>query len=120
MGPRLDAGLKLRQYDSNGQYADWVSHPNNVKDFFRTGVSMNHTVSVQSKSDKASTRASLSFRDTQGTVPNTDQKKYTGQVNTNMQLNKYISFDLSANYTRTESDNLLGQGYGSNNPINTE
>lgn len=118
-GPRLDAGLKLRQYDSNGQYADWVSHPNNVKDFFRTGVSMNHTVSVQSKSDKASTRASLSFRDTQGTVPNTDQKKYTGQVNTNMQLNKYISFDLSANYTRTESDNLLGQGYGSNNPINT-
>lgn len=118
-GPRLDAGLKLRQYDSNGEYADWVSQPNNVKDFFRTGVTMNHTVSVQAKTDKATTRASLSYRDMQGTVPNNDQKKYSGQFNTNMKLNKYVSFDLSANYTRTQSDNLPGQGYGSNNPINS-
>lgn len=118
-GPRLDAGLKLRQYDSNGEYADWVSQPNNVKDFFRTGVTMNHTVSIQAKTEKATTRASLSYRDMQGTVPNNDQKKYSGQFNTNMKLNKYVSFDLSANYTRTQSDNLPGQGYGSNNPINS-
>lgn len=118
-GPRLDAGLKISQYDSNGEYVDWVSRPNNIKDFFQTGLTMNHTVSVQAKGEKMTTRASLSYRDFKGTVPNTDQKRYTGQVNTNMELNKYISFDLSANYTRTESDNLLGQGYGSNNPINS-
>lgn len=118
-GPRLDAGLKISQYDSNGEYVDWVSRPNNVKDFFQTGVSMNHVVSVQAKGEKMTTRASLSFRDQKGTVPNTDQKKYSGQLNTNMKLNKYVSFDLSANYTRTESDNLIGQGYGGNNPINS-
>lgn len=118
-GPRLDAGLKISQYDSNGEYVDWVSRPNNVKDFFQTGVSMNHVVSVQAKGEKMTTRASLSFRDQKGTVPNTDQKKYSGQLNTNMQLNKYVSFDLSASYTRTESDNLIGQGYAGNNPINS-
>ncbi len=123
-GPRLDAGLKLRQYDSpvgaDGELiaTDWISRKNNIKDFFRTGYSMNHTVSVLSQSDKSSTRASLSFRDQAGTVPNTDQKRYSGQVNTNVELNKYVSFDLSANYTRTESDNIPGQGYGGNNPIN--
>ena len=74
-GPRLDAGLNLVQYDSNGQKAPWISRPNNVKDFFQTGYSMNHTISLAANSDKASTRASLSFRDQKGTVPNTDQKR---------------------------------------------
>lgn len=122
-GPRLDAGLKLPQYDSPivggvRQATDWISRPNNVRDFFQMGYSMNHTVSVLSEGDKSSTRASLSFRDQAGTVPNTDQKHYSGQVNTEMRLNEQVRFDLSANYTRTESDNLLGQGYGGNNPIN--
>lgn len=117
-GPRLDAGLKISQYDSNGEYVDWVSRPNNVRDFFQTGVSMNHMISVQAKGEKVTTRASLSFRDQVGTVPNTDQKKYSGQLNTEMKLNKYITYNMSASYTRTQSDNLITQGYG-NNPINS-
>lgn len=72
-----------------------------------------------SQTEKSSTRASLSYRGQKGSVPNTDQKHYSGQLNTNMTLNKYIKFDLSASYTRTESDNLVGQGYGGNNPINS-
>ena len=87
-GPRLDAGLKISQFDSNGEYVDWVSRPNNVKDFFQTGLTMNHVVSIQAKGEKATTRASLSYRDQKGTIPNTDQKKYSGQVNTEMKLNK--------------------------------
>lgn len=123
-GPRLDIGLKLPQYDSpvvNGvkQATDWISRPNNVKDFFQTGYSQNHTISVQSQSAKSNTRASLSYRNQTGTVPNTDQRRYSGQFNTDMKLNDYVSINMSANYTRTESDNLLGQGYGSNNPINS-
>lgn len=117
-GPRLDAGLKISQYDSNGEYVDWVSRPNNVRDFFQTGLSMNHMVSVQGKGEKTMTRASLSYRDQIGTVPNTDQKRYSGQINTDMKLNDYISYSMIASYTRTQSDNLITQGYG-NNPINS-
>ena len=117
-GPRMDAGLKISQYDSNGQYVDWVSHPNNAKDFFQTGFTMNHTISVMSKSEKSTTRASLSYRDQTGTVPNTDQSRYSGQLNTTMKLNKYISYEMAGSYTRTKSDNLITQGYG-NNPINS-
>ena len=123
-GPRLDAGLKLPQYDSpvvNGvrQATDWVSRPNNVKEFFQTGHSTSHTISIQSHSANADTRASISYRDQTGTVPNTDEKHYSGLINTEMTLNEYVKFDISANYTRTESDNLIGQGYASNNPINS-
>ena len=123
-GPRLDIGLKIPQYDSpviDGvrQATDWVSHPDNVKSFFRTGETMNHLISLQSNSEDAITRASISYRNQTGTVPNTDQRRYSGLISTNMTLNDYIKFDVSANYTRTESDNLVGQGYGSNNPINS-
>ena len=118
-GPRLDAGLNLVQFDSNGEAVPWVSNPNNVKDFFQTGVSQNHTISVSANSEKANTRASLSYRDQVGTVPNTDQKRYSASLNTSITLNKYIKYDLSTSYTRTQSDNLVGQGYGGNNPINS-
>lgn len=118
-GPRLDVGLNLVQYDSNGEKAPWVSRPNNVKDFFQTGVSQNHTISVAANSEKASTRASLSYRGQTGTVPNTDQKRYSASLNTSIKLNKYFTYDLSTSYTRTQSDNLVGQGYGGNNPINS-
>lgn len=122
-GPRLDAGLKLPQFDSpveNGvrQATDWVSHKNNVRDFFQTGYSMNHNLSVLAQTEKSSTRASLSFRDQAGTVPNTDQKRYGIQLNNNTAVSEKVSFDVSTNYTRTESDNILSQGYDGNNPMN--
>ena len=118
-GPKLDAGLNLVQFDSNGQKAPWVSHPDNVKSFFQTGITQNHMVSLQSRTDKATTRVSLSYRNQTGTVPNTDQSRYSAQFNTTMTLNRFFSFDFAGNYTRTESDNLVNQGYRGNNPLNS-
>ena len=117
-GPRLDVGLNLTQFDSDGVATPWVSHPNNVRDFFRTGITQNHVISIEAKSEKAMTRASISYRDQKGTVPNTEQKKYSAQLNTHLELNKYIAYESALNYTRTESPNLISQGYG-NNPINS-
>ncbi len=122
-GPRLDAGLKLAQFDSpiiNGvrQQTDWISHPDNVKDFFTTGYSMNHSVSLLARSDRSSTRVGLSYRDQAGTLPNTDQRRYGIQLNNAFTISDKVSYDISVNYTRTESDNLPNQGYGGNNPMN--
>lgn len=119
-GPRLDVGLILPQVSSpitNGvrQPTPWISHPNNIKDFVQTGYSMNHNISLTSQTDKATTRASLAYRDQTGTIPNTDQKRYSAQLNTKLTLNKYIDYDLSLNYTRTESDNLVQGGYNAGN-----
>ena len=36
-GPRLDMGLMIPQFFSEGQAVPWESHPNNVEDFFETG-----------------------------------------------------------------------------------
>ena len=118
-GAPLDAGLQLVQFNSNGQKAPWVSHPNNIRDFFQTGITQNHMISLQSRGEKSTTRVSLSYRNQTGTVPNTDQTRYGAQFNTQMTLNRFFSFDFAGNYTRTESENLVNQGYRANNPINS-
>lgn len=121
-GPRLDIGLMLPQYNSpvvNGvrQATPWISHPNNIKNFFQTGYSQTHNVSLTSATEKTNTRVSIGFRDQKGTTPNTDQKRYTGAFNTKMEVNKYIEFDGSANFTYTHSDNLPVTGYNGENPL---
>ena len=118
-GPKLDAGLQFVQFDSNGQKAPWVSHPDNIKSFFQTGITQNHMISLQARGEKSTTRVSLSYRNQTGTVPNTDQSRYGAQFNTQMTLNRFFSFDFAGNYTRTESDNLVNQGYRGNNPLNS-
>ncbi len=121
-GPRLDIGLQIPQFNSpiiDGvhQATPWVSHPNNIKDFFTTGLSTSHTISFANTSDKGSYRASLGYRDQEGTLPNTDQKRYSGAMAGNYNFNKYISADFSLNYNKTKSDNLIPSGYSSGNPL---
>lgn len=116
-GPRLDAGLNLVQYNSLGHKAPWVSQKNNVKDFFQTGVTQNHMVSIATTGEVANFRASVSYRNQQGTVPTTDQTRYGGAFGGDVHLNKYVWMDVAGNFTHTHSGNLIGQGYGNNNPM---
>ncbi|WP_400261203.1 SusC/RagA family TonB-linked outer membrane protein [Sphingobacterium sp. SG20118] len=122
-GPRMDIGLNLPQFDSpviNGvrQATPWISHKNNVREFFQTGYSQNHNLSLLSNGERSTTRVAMSYRNQKGTVPNTDQKKYGVQLNNSYTISDKISYDVMANYSRTESDNLVMQGYDAANPIN--
>ena len=65
-----------------------MSHPNNIRDFFQTGITQNHMISLQSRGEKSTTRVSLSYRNQTGTVPNTDQTRYGAQFNTQMTLKR--------------------------------
>lgn len=121
-GPRLDIGLMIPQYNSpvvDGvrQATPWVSQPDNIKDFFNIGYSQNHVISLAATTEKSSTRVSLGFRDQKGTTPNTDQKRYSAAVNTRMDVNKYLEFNLAANFIRTKSNNLPGTGYDQRNVL---
>jgi TonB-linked SusC/RagA family outer membrane protein len=122
-GPRMDIGLKIPQYnspvDANGNRAatDWVSNPSNVRDFYQNGFTTNHNFALNSVTDNSTTRASIGYSEQQGTMPNTDQTRYTAALNSDMTINKYLKYDLSVNYTRTESDNLPITGYNASNPM---
>lgn len=122
-GPRLDAGLLIPQYsnplDANGNRVatPWISHPNNIRDFFTTGFTMDNAVALSTSSDKGNTRLALSNQKQQGAISNTDQNRYTIQLNTTQNFTNRFKINTNVNYVRTENNNLVGQGYNGNNPM---
>ncbi|MFO7755348.1 MAG: SusC/RagA family TonB-linked outer membrane protein [Bacteroidales bacterium] len=112
-GPRLDAGLVLDQF--HGEDQPWVSNPDNVKNFFVTGVTSSNNLSVSGGSDAITGRLSYTNLYQTGAIPNTDQKRNTINASSTINMTDRLSAELNFNYVNTENDNLPGQGYSSQN-----
>jgi TonB-dependent SusC/RagA subfamily outer membrane receptor len=102
-GPQMDTGLLIPQFDSPRNIpgfrggdlnapqgstitpTDWVSRPNNVDEFFRTGVTLANNVSIAGDNEKANVRFSWTNLSQEGIVPNTDLKRNTLALNTRYQ-----------------------------------
>lgn len=119
-GPALDAGLSFVQWNSytvDGAPLPWVSQPDNVKDFYDTGFTQAHNVSIAGGDETKSFRLSLGTTDQKGIIPNTDITRYTVGSNSSLKLADKLTASVSFNYTRTESDNLPTGGYNNENPV---
>ena len=119
-GPALDTGLEFVQWNSytvNGEALPWVSQPDNVKDFYETGVTNNHNVSISGGSEKGAFRLSLGYQDQTGIIPNTDITRYTVGTNSSITMAEKLTASVNFNYTKTESDNLPTGGYNNENPV---
>ncbi len=124
-GPRLDIGLKLPQFDSpytldaNGfpvyEATPWVSQPDNVKDFFVTGINQTHHIALVTGTEKANGRIAYSYNDNQGVIPNTGYIKHSVDFSGHYQFTDKLSADATVTYVNNSSDNLPGQGYDVNN-----
>ncbi|MBN2103644.1 SusC/RagA family TonB-linked outer membrane protein [bacterium] len=95
----------------------WVSHPNNVKDFFVTGMMQEHNLSFYGGTMSANYRISLSHQDETGIMTNTDQTRNSVYLSGNLQLSRKLSVSGMANYVKTDNDNLVGNGYSGFNPM---
>lgn len=118
-GPALDRGLEFVQWDSyknGGLPTPWVSSPNNVKDFYETGVSMSNSLSLSGGTETSSFRLSLGNTDETGMVPFTDFRKFNVGFNGSMKMGPKVTAGLSVNYFNNTSDNLPTMGYSSQNP----
>lgn len=124
-GPRLDIGIMLPQFNSpidasgNRTPTPWVSHPNNIRDYFSTGYTFDNNLSITSNHDKGTLRFSFTNQKQAGTIPNTDQMRNTVQVSALHNVTDKLSVDAMLNYVRTDNGNLIGQGYNSYNPLNS-
>jgi TonB-linked SusC/RagA family outer membrane protein len=119
-GPKLDAGLMIPQFssvDENGvaQPAPWISHPDNIKNFFETGTTVSTNVSLTGGNEKSSVRLSLTDMRQKGMVPNTDYNKKTLAFSATSNPIKQLTFSATGNYVNAGSDNQPGYGYAANN-----
>jgi len=119
-GPKLDIGLNIPQFNSpvvNGvrTATPWVSHPDNVKNFFVTGVTNTSSVALQGSTDKTVFRTSLTNLSQTGMLENTKIDKNIFSFNGSSQLSKELSFSASGSYVHTNSPNMPGYGYDPDN-----
>ncbi|HSJ07867.1 MAG TPA: SusC/RagA family TonB-linked outer membrane protein [Longimicrobiales bacterium] len=114
-GPRLDMGLMIPQFFSNGQPAPWASHPDNVSNFFETGRTANTSVAFSTTTDRSSTRLSIARLDQDGMYPGFAQARTTLGLNSSIDLADRLRAHVSAQYTNSDGENRPAQGYGADN-----
>jgi TonB-linked SusC/RagA family outer membrane protein len=116
-GPQLDIGLMIPQFsspvnvDGTIQPTPWISHPDNVKDFFDMGHTISTNVSLTGGSEKSNFRLSFTDLAQKGMVPNTDLNKRTLSFSASSNPVDKLTFSASGNYVNTFSDNQPGYGY---------
>ena len=106
-GPEMNGQL-IPQFNSNGVAVPFVAHPNNVKDFFKTGTTFNNGLSIAGADEKFDYRFAVNYQDQKGTVPNSQIKKSNFSLNTNYNITKNIKIGATANYIITDVPNLPG------------
>ncbi len=94
----------------------WVAHPDNVKDFYVTGRTLNNSISVTKAGDIGSFRASYNNFNQTGIMPNTELHRNQFNVNTGINITSKVTFNANINYINSYSDNLPVVGYGGGSP----
>ncbi len=106
-GPQLDGRL-IPQFFSNGEAVPFVAHPDNVRDFFKTGSVINNSISIADATEKFDYRVSFNHLKQNGVIPNSEQEKKSVSLNTTLRLTPRLSFVSNVNYYINQADNLPG------------
>jgi TonB-linked SusC/RagA family outer membrane protein len=108
-GPALDGSL-IPQFNSNGVPVPFIAHPNNVRDFFKTGVTLNNGVSLTGSGDKYDFRLGYNNLHQTGVIPNSEQGRNSFILNATYKLTPKLTLTTVANYIKDDAGNLPGSG----------
>lgn len=135
-GPELDKGTLIPQFDSPVTLADgrivrggdvavhgglpitgtpFNSQPDNLKDFYETGVTSINNIAIGASSEKGNYRFSLTDLRSNSYIPgvNLDRKTASGRISFKP-IDK-LQISTAFNYINSQSDNRPSNGYGSEN-----
>jgi TonB-linked SusC/RagA family outer membrane protein len=123
-GAPLDVGLNFIQWNDfdkdmnyDGTPSPWVSYPDNVNDFYETGVQLSNNIAISGGNEDNSFRLSATNMQQDGIVPNTNFDRTNISGSASMRLVEGLEATMSANYIHSESDNLVQGGYDGQNPV---
>jgi TonB-linked SusC/RagA family outer membrane protein len=101
-GPKMNG-----QPDSNflGGISPYSPQPDNIKDFFRNGISTNNSIAVSGGTEKVQTYLSYTNNYTQGIIPKNDLTRHTFNFRITNQLSKRFSTDAKITYISQDIKN---------------
>jgi len=135
-GPQLDAGIFTPQFDSpvvlpNGTIVrggdtalyngDAItptllkSNPDNLKDFYQTGVTTINNIAISNGFDTGDYRLSFTDLRSESIIPGVNLDRQTVAAKLNFEPTEKTTISTSISYTNSTSDNRPSNGYGSEN-----
>ncbi|MGK7388695.1 MAG: SusC/RagA family TonB-linked outer membrane protein [Candidatus Cyclobacteriaceae bacterium M2_1C_046] len=118
-GPRLD-GRQVAQWDAfvpgtegYGQTRPWSANPDNVRNFFETGTSINNSLSIGKGGEGYNIRATVTDIRRNGILPGSEQDRFFLNLNSTIDLTDKLQMVALSNYSKTNTTGNLFEGYNS-------
>lgn len=111
-GPKADGGNSLTYFD--GVSRPYLIVPDNTSNFFRTGLTANNTVTVNSNTGSTGLRFTVTDMRNRDIIPNTNMSRDIFNLRSNSTLGK-VDLDFSANYTQERVKNRPALGDSKSN-----
>ncbi len=116
-GPRMNGQL-IKQFNSNGELAPFTPAEDNIRNFFRTGVSSINNVAINNNTDQGDFRLSYTNTANRGIVPNTNLRRNTFQTSIGRRFfDDRLKVRLNSMYVRSGSDNVPNSGYDESSSV---
>lgn len=116
-GPEMNGQL-IKQFNSDGEPAPFTPAPDNVRNFFRTGVTAINNVSVSNNQKTSDMRLSFTDLTSNSIVPNSNLNRSTVQTSFGKRLfDDKLKVRMNAMYVRSGSDNVPNAGYDESSSI---
>nr|MBP7345819.1 SusC/RagA family TonB-linked outer membrane protein [Sediminibacterium sp.] len=115
-GPKMN-GDNYRAYWSwypgaeFGQQTPLTAQPNNVKDFFRTGVNKNNSISFSSGGEGYNFRMTYANQNRTLMIPNANRDQHQLALNGSFDIGKYITISTDLTYTTNSTKGKPAEGY---------
>lgn len=135
-GPRLNQGTLIPQFDSPVVLPDgtvvrggdtalynnagitptpFVAHPDNLKNFYETGITTINNLALSSGFEKGNYRLSYTDLRSESIIPGVDLDRKTLAGRLQFQPTGRLRVSSSINYVNSQSENRPSNGYGSEN-----
>jgi TonB-linked SusC/RagA family outer membrane protein len=122
-GPRMD-GTMYRPWwswyhhdfdgDGNDDYGTEIpmsAQPDNIRNFYETGVSIKNSISINGGAENSRFRVSIANMTANGVVPNSELDKTYLNFNGSLSHSDKFTSSISFNYVNTKGDGRPAQGY---------
>ena len=106
-GDKLD-GRTFTAY--NGEQRTYSAQPDNVRDFYRTGITLNNSIGVTGGTEKMQTYLSYTNNKIQGIQPLNDLNRHTVTLRVSNQIGKRFKTDAKATYIAQDIEHKYETG----------
>lgn len=117
-GPKMDGTLYAPWYAWDPEDPDYakqkpfVAQPDNIRDFYQTGIAYNTNVAFSKVTDNSNTRVSFTNLSRTGVSPNSRQTKNWLSINNSIDLTKKFTLNTNINFVYENLFNVPTEGYG--------